>query len=239
MLDFVLSLLYPRRCVRCSKSGAFICDDCFAGISFLEFQICSVCQKGSIDGLTHPKCKTALSLDGLLSAISYKGVVKKLLYQFKYPPYLSSLKVELGKLFYEGLIQQELFARFTENPSVIIVAVPLHASRLRKRGYNQSELLAKELSAKTGISYSSNLLVRSAITIPQFRLKKDQRKKNMLGAFSINPKVKNVAKRKVVVLVDDIVTTGATLKECAKVLKKGGAVKVLGVTLAHEDQKNA
>lgn len=185
-----------------------------------------------MDGMTHPKCRTRYGIDGIISSIAYKGIVKKLVYQFKYRPYLSDLKTILGKLLYEGVIQQEAFEKFVSDKNVLITAVPLHKTRERKRGYNQSELLAKELSVSLKIPYCA-LLVRDRQTKPQFELKKEERTKNILGAFTQNPKLKT-QNLKCVILVDDITTTGATLRECAKMLKKSGAVKVLGITLAHE-----
>lgn len=234
MLDFFASLLYPKKCVRCRKGGAYICDSCFATINFLDFQICAVCQKGSIDGLTHPKCRTKFGIDGIISSIAYRGVVKKLLYQFKYSPFLSDLKEILGRVMYEGLIQQEAFSNFILQKNVYIISVPLHPNRLKTRGYNQAELLAKELSYKLNLKYVSGVLIRVQKTKPQFSLKKEQRRKNIIGAFDVNPKLKEKIKDKNFLLVDDISTTGSTLKECAKVLKKSGAGKVLGITLAHE-----
>lgn len=234
MFDFIASLLYPKRCVGCKKPDRYICDNCFSKISFLEYQLCGICQKGSIDGLTHPKCQAPQAIDGIISAIAYKGIVKKLLYQFKYKPFLSDLKTPLGKLFYEGLIQQEAFAKFVSRENVLITAVPLHVSRERKRGYNQSELLGIELSRMLFLPYVSNLIIRIKQTKPQFELKKDARKENLKGAFSLNIKFKNKIKGKNIILVDDITTTGTTLRECAKVLKQSGAGKVIGVTLAHE-----
>jgi len=201
----------------------------------LELQYCGECQKGSIDGMTHPKCLTKYGIDGILSAISYKGIVKKLMYQFKYPPYLSDLKGVLGRLLYEGITQQEAFSHFLSGERMcVIVPVPLHKKRMRVRGYNQSELLARELSVRLGLPLTSDVLKRVSETKPQFDLKKDERTKNILGAFSISEKFKTKLKGKNIVLVDDITTTGSTLKECAKVLKKSGVTKVLGVTLAHE-----
>lgn len=234
MIDFIASLIYPKRCVRCRAGGDYICDKCFAGISFLEYQLCAACQKGSIDGMTHPKCKTKFCIDGILSAIAYKGIVKKLLYQFKYRPYLSDLKGILSKLLYEGIIQQEAFIKFMDNKNIWITSVPLHRDRERKRGYNQSELLAKELSMKLNLPYISGLLIRKKQTKPQFELKKEERKKNILGAFELNPKFKSKLKNVNLIAFDDITTTGATLRECGKILKQGGVGKVLGVTLAHE-----
>lgn len=234
MLDFIVSLLYPKKCVKCRKSGSFICDNCLATIHFLESQFCPICQKGSVDGLTHPKCRTRNSVDGILSSLVYKGVVKKLIYQFKYPPYLSSLKLELGRLLYEGLIQQEAFISFISMENCVISFVPLHEKRLRKRGYNQSELLATELSQRVGMGKPAKLLLRILNTKPQFELKKEQRSNNIIGAFTVNPQCRNYIAGKNIILVDDILTTGSTLRECAKIIKKSGAKKVLGVTLAHE-----
>lgn len=234
MLSFIVSILYPKRCVRCKKHGDYICDNCLSTISFLNSQLCAVCQKGSIDGLTHPKCVTRLSIDGIISSIAYRGIVKKLIYQFKYPPYLSDLKSVLGKLLYEGLIQEEAFNAFVLRKNVWVVSVPLHTAREKKRGYNQSELLGKELSASIKKPFVKGLLIRKIQTKPQFELKRGERVKNILGAFQLNPKFKNNLKGANIIIVDDITTTGATLRECAKVLKANGVKKVLGVTLAHE-----
>ena len=184
--------------------------------------------------MTHPKCQTAYGVDGILSSIAYKGIVKKLLYQFKYHPYLSDLKVILGRLLYEGLIQQEAYERFVSGKNVWITAVPLHKSRERRRGYNQSELLAKELSKALNIEYVPSILGRIKATKPQFELKKEERIKNILGAFRVNSKFQNSLKGKRIILVDDIATSGATIRECGKILKQSGADNVLGVTLAHE-----
>ena len=175
-----------------------------AAIVFADNQLCAVCQKGSIDGLTHPKCRTRHEIDGILFSIAYKGIVKKLLYQFKYQPYLSDLKSILGKLLYEGIIQQEVFAALSQNKKILIIPVPLHPMRLKKRGYNQAELLAKELSLKTEIVCKSNILKRSKQTVPQFELKKEQRRENMRGAFSIEDKYKKEIIGKWVFLADDI-----------------------------------
>jgi len=233
VFDFIAEIFYPKRCVACRRPGSYICPEDFAKISFLEYQLCGVCQKGSIDGMTHPGCKTAHSIDGIISSIAYRGIVKKLLYQFKYRPFLTDLKVSLGRLFYEGIIQQEAFIKFIDK-NLIITAVPLHKSRERKRGYNQSELLAKELSKSLSFKYVPEVLIRQTNTKPQFSLKKEERRENLKGAFLLNSKFKEKIKGKRILLVDDITTTGATLRECAKILKRSGVGKVLGITLAHE-----
>ena len=158
-------------------------------------------------------------------------MVKRLIYQFKYQPHLTDLKELLTELFYEGIIQHEgLQNAFV--PSSIVVPIPLHAIKLRKRGYNQVEVLAKGIGKKTGIDVK-NILVRSKKTESQFQLDREKRRVNLQNAFVLQDKYKNEIKNKTIVLVDDVVTSGATLLEAAKILKRGGADKVYGITLAH------
>lgn len=219
----------------CRRGGGYICANCFAKISFVTSYFCAACGKGSIDGLTHPKCRTPQGIDGIISAIEYKGIVKKLIYQFKYEPYLSDLKKSLGRLLYEGIIQNEAFNTvLEEGKEVWITCVPLSKKRERRRGYNQSDLLGKELGGYLHVPYGSKLLIRKRETKPQFELKREERFKNMKGAFELDTKYKEKIKGKVVFIVDDITTTGSTLSECGKVLKKAGASTVLGVVLSHE-----
>lgn len=224
LLDFV----FPKYCVNCRKTGAYICANCFSFISFDVSMICLVCNKGSFDGLTHPKCKSKHAIDGAFCAISYKGVVKKLIYNFKYKPYLSDLKNSLVELFYESIIQQEIFQKaYVSSP--ILVPIPLHKTRLKARGYNHAKLLADGLSKKLNLPLIE-ILQRTKNTKFQFGLQLKGRKENLKGAFIINTKIPNAN----VFLVDDILTTGSTLLEAARILKKNGARKVWGVTLARD-----
>ena len=227
----VLDLLFPKRCVGCRSFGQYLCPHCFSQLSFSTTYVCFVCNRASLDGLTHPICKRAWTIDGIYSSLVYAGVVKRLIYQFKYQPHLTDLKELLTELFYEGIIQHEgLQNAFV--PSSIVVPIPLHAIKLRKRGYNQVEVLAKGIGKKTGIDVK-NILVRSKKTESQFQLDREKRRVNLQNAFVLQDKYKNEIKNKTIVLVDDVVTSGATLLEAAKILKRGGADKVYGITLAH------
>lgn len=246
-----LDILFPKRCVRCKKVGEYICPNCFARISFDTRLICLVCGKNSIEGLTHPACKGKYSIDGAFCGVVYKDIVRKLLYQFKYQPYLTDLQPILTDLLYESLIQQQAFvAALATKP--ILIPIPLSAKRLRQRGYNQAELYAKGLAEKFGLEIE-NLLVRTKETRPQFGLSREDRQENMKEAFSfvIANKVKQSQKKdeiaasvakgkpprndgKTAFLVDDILTTGSTLYEAAKILKKNGFEKVWGITFARE-----
>lgn len=239
-----LDFIFPKRCVNCRKFGAYICPNCFTYISFNETGTCIICQRPAFGGLTHPVCRGRFTPDGVFSSLVYKGVVKKLIYKFKYNPNLTDLKSVMGDFFYEGLIQKEQFYKLLVTKSVF-VPIPLHKTRARKRGYNQSLILAKGLSRRLNIEVL-DCLERVRDTKTQVGLKKEEREGNIKGAFRIRSNVilsgakdldSSVSpqndKARQVFLVDDVVTSGATLKEAANVLKRGGVGKVYGITLAH------
>lgn len=231
----ILDFIFPKYCVNCKKLGDYICPDCFSYISFDVFDFCLMCNKQSINGLTHKYCRKRLGIDGAFSVLQYKGIVKKLVYNFKYKPYfVSDLKSILSDLLYEGLIQKESFMQLFEElkDQLILAPIPLHKSKLRQRGYNQSELLARGLSEKFNLPVVS-VLKRVKNTKSQYGLKKDERKKNIAGAFEISPNIP-ISQDLNILLVDDILTTGSTLLEAAKVLKQNGVNNVWGITLARD-----
>ena len=169
----LLDILFPKRCVRCKKVGEYICTDCFARISFDIRLICLVCGKSSIDGLTHPSCKGKYTIDGAFCGVVYKDIVRKLLYQFKYQPYLTDLQPILTDLMYESLIQQSAFMQALQTQPVL-VPIPLSQLRLKQRGYNQAQLYAKGLAQKFGLEILPALL-RNKETRPQFGLSREDR----------------------------------------------------------------
>lgn len=162
---------------------------------------------------------------------------KKLIYNFKYNPYLLDLRKFLSDLLYESIVQNESFQRVLQSSKDwVLVPIPLYSSKLRSRGYNQSEILAEKLAKKFMLP-RANLLKRVKKTQTQVGLKLEQRRKNVKNAFEMNsPLIINSSsfKKTGVFLVDDIVTSGSTLSEAAKVLKRNGAGKVYGITLARD-----
>lgn len=227
----LLDFLFPKYCVNCRKLGSYLCANCFSYLSFDTHGICFVCGKSSIDSLTHPLCRTRYAIDGAFSAILYKGVARKLIFQFKYKPYVWDLRKVLGDLFFESIIQNEGFSKILETKP-ILVPIPLHSSKLKSRGYNHAAILADELAKRFNLPLAE-LLKRIKKTPSQSGLKKEERKKNVAGAFSLSPNIQ-ISQYPNILLVDDILTTGATLLEAAKVLKKGGVKKVFAVTLAQD-----
>lgn len=174
------------------------------------------------------------TLDGTFVAVAYKGVIRKLLYQLKYQPYLTDLIPDLAELGYEALIQNELFVQLLDEKPIFI-PIPLSAKRLRKRGYNQAHLLAKSLGRKFDVEVIE-LLKRVKDTKPQYGLKREERLQNMKDAFAYSSNAVRSSRdaRTIAILVDDVLTTGSTLNEAAKVLKKNGFEEVWGIALAKD-----
>ena len=160
----------------------------------------------------------------------YTGVVKKLVYQFKYQPYLTDLKTVLLDLMLDSLSQQEQAYKVLTTDAVL-APIPLEKGKYRKRGYNQAGILAKGVGQKIG-KETQDLLLRRKKTASQFSLNREQRKQNIRDAFVVSQKL-DAATVQQIILIDDLVTSGATLLEAAKVLKKAGVKKVYGIALAH------
>ncbi len=151
--------------------------------------------------------------------------------KFKYDPYLTGIKKVLADLFYEGLIQKEEFHKVLTPRKAILVPIPLYHARERKRGYNHAHILAHELSKKLNLP-TIKILRRIRNTKTQADLGKEERKKNLKDAFEIDSKFGSQIKGSQIFLVDDIFTTGSTLLEAGKILKKQSALSVWGLTLA-------
>lgn len=234
MLELLLNFIFPKRCVGCKKFGEYLCSSCFAKISFAQKYFCGVCGHASYNGLTHPKCESKYSIDGVFPILNYHGLLKKILYQYKYNPHLSDLTCVLGDFLYEGFIQNEILMKDMQKEECVFIAVPLHEKRQKTRGYNQSELLAEYVSKKLERKCPKGVIIRSKNTTPQFKLPKSERHENIKGAFDVVKK--ETIQSLTVFLIDDITTTGATLLECANVLKRNGAGKVYGIALGHEEK---
>jgi ComF family protein len=224
VLGSLLDLVFPPRCVACRRPGAWLCAACLAGVSYLSVPLCSHC--GEPLSVTRHCSRLANHLprlDGLRSAAWHEGALRTALHQFKYRQ-LRVLRGPLGEVLTRAWRQSPL-------PEAIdlLLPVPLHARRVRERGYNQSLLLAQELARATGLSLAERSLVRVRHTRPQVGLRAAERLSNVDGAFAYQGPA--LAGRRVC-LIDDICTTGATLQACAIPLRAAGAGAVYAYTLA-------
>ena len=156
----------------------------------------------------------------------YKEDIRKLIIDYKFND-----KSYLYKIFSEIIINnKKIYGNLKKYD--IIIPVPIHKKRKRQRGYNQSELIAKEIAKKTKIKYEPKCLVKKINTKPQSLLNKNDRRRNIKNAYKINNKEKLQDKK--IILFDDIYTTGSTVNECSRILIKNGAKEVLVLTLAKD-----
>ncbi len=228
LLDFkekALDFLFPRRCIGCGAEGDFICPACLKLAVPIEMPFCPICGKPQKRAGMCSGCagwKPAVS--GIRSAFCFEGVAREAVHQLKYN-HIKALAPVMAKLMASYLKKYPV-------PGEVLVPVPLHQARLRERGYNQSELIAGELSRLTGLEVSEGCLIRRRNTPSQARTANvTERRKNIAGAFESRG---NSLAGKKVILIDDVATSGATLDECARVLKDSGAASVWGFTFARE-----
>ena len=233
MSNFFLDLFFPKKCLGCGEWGDYLCANFFNFIKTIDRPICPLCHRPSIGGMSHPRCQQPWGLDGLTSVFSYQGIIKKAIIKLKYK-FVTDLAETILELFLSFIGEDKVFTDFLQD-KIFLVPVPLHWTRENWRGFNQAELLGKMISQKLEIIILPDLLVRKRFTQPQSKLKKKARQENIKGAFGFNKKkFPNIflSQHPSILLFDDVWTTGATMKNCAQVLKKNGAKKVWGLTLA-------
>ncbi len=246
LLNFFIDALYPRRCRRCgggpvdrrrtvdgadlrgrsTGSTGFFCESCARDIYPIKSPLCAVCGVPFPDGSgdDHP-CFDCLSQSpgytAARAAVEYKGTVREAIHIYKYGR-LRAMQEFLGPLMADAA-----GAFFPD--AEIAAAVPLHRRRLARRGFNRSRFLAKYAAQTLDIPLNLDALTRIRYTRPQVELSQAEREANVKGAFAVEG---DVFEGRRVLLVDDVYTTGATVRECAKVLKKAGAEKVYVLTVA-------
>lgn len=206
----ILELIYPKTCGMCEEiSKSYICNKC-------KLKLKKLLKLNTI----HYKDKYFNSHTYLFK---YEGIIRERLLQYKFRE-----KSYLYKFFSEIILNN---CNIINNYDIIL-SVPIHIKRKIERGYNQSELIANELSKIAGIEFCNNILVKEVNNSPQSTLNKTERMKNVLGIYRVEnaQKIQN----KSILLLDDIYTTGYTVNECAKVLKQNGADKVSILTLAKD-----
>lgn len=232
VLAGLADLVFPPRCVSCDagmESRPDLCGDCRAGIRTIRSPLCPICGEpfASEADTDHPCGSCLIRRPPFAAARSlgrYEGTLMALLHRFKYREE-SSLAGPLGDLLAAGD-----YPGFRIGDADLVVPVPLHRRRLRERGFNQSLLLARAVGRRHGIPVEARSLRRAVATEPQVSLGRNERERNVRGVFAVEDGARIRDKR--ILLVDDVYTTGSTLKECARVLLKAGAGEVLVLTLA-------
>ena len=235
LAGLALDLLLPLRCVGCSAEGRFICASCEAALPRLEGPYCRACARQastptSDDQAGNWLCSwcamSPLNVDGIRAPYTLAGAARQMVYELKYRG-VKAGACDMGRLL----------AAFLEAGRVtadVLVPVPLHTRRKRNRGYNQAELLAKEVGMRSGISVDAALLRRTRNTTSQVTLRdRYTRRRNTEGAFECASSLESSR----VLLIDDVVTTGGTMSACADALRAAGANSVWGLAFARTQDR--
>ena len=232
LIKGVLNAIYPPRCLNCNAAlGLFnneiLCGICYGKIRLNRAPFCKRCGRSSaVEGDSCSHCAThKYNFDRAYSACIYEGVIRECIHKFKYN---SSLQAR--GLFY-GLMS-DFAQRYLDMINFdLIIPIPLHRVKLRQRTFNQSKILAKNISDRFGIPLLENNLIKTRFGKPQIKLQYSQRFKEIKDSFKMLRPFK--VKDKACLLIDDVFTTGATANECSRVLRGAGASKVIVFTLAN------
>jgi competence protein ComFC len=236
MLGALINLLYPALCRVCSKKidkfDHNICGDCGKKIKERLPPFCVKCGKrlkGEPELIdTCPDCKKdTLYFDRAWSACHYDDPLKSLIHDFKYKK-ITSLSTDFTDMLINFIKKHNIGIDCD-----MILSIPMHPDRLLKREINHSDILARDLGKKLGISCRENTLRKTKNTLPQSKLKREARIKNLHLSFSL--KDNSAVRNKNILLVDDLFTTGSTVNECSRLLKNSGARRVEIITLARGD----
>ena len=232
LLNFIMSILFPRTCSLCGKTMPFsseqnVCNQCLENVPKLEGLICNKCSLPLPDGgATCSDCKNNRDIyfEVLKAPYTYSTQMQKLIKKLKYSK-RTFLAKDLSVKLAEFIVKENIDKNID-----VVVPVPMHWFKKWKRGYNQAELLAKNVAELINKPVC-NALIRTKYTKPQFNLRKQERRENLENMFVLNKKYVEQIKNKRILLIDDIATTCSTANQCAKVLKNLKA-KVVVVALA-------
>lgn len=215
-LIFFEDLIFPPCCLICGKiSKKYLCKNCK-----------NMLKKKAIFKIETTK-KEEYNFEKYCYIFEYKNEIRNLILNYKFHD-----KSYLYKVFSEIILKNKKIYGFLKKYDIII-PIPIHKKRKKQRGYDQSELIAKEIVKNIeNIKYENNIIEKTKNTLPQSSLNKNQRQKNVQGVYRVTNEEK--IKNKKIILFDDIFTTGNTVNECAKILKEKGAKEVLVLTLAKD-----
>ena len=252
--NWVLDVIFPKICLGCGEltgKGDFdyVCKKCFGKVSVKNSFECIGCKRQTRLGLTCVLCQkenpigpernregsqrasVSYGVDQLLIAAELSDfLVEKMIKVYKYK-FVYNMAVPLSVIAKKCIrkLLSRSFNVFGDSP--LIIPVPLHIRRLNWRGFNQAELLAKNIADTYHMSYDGNILIKIVNSRHQANIRpKEERIDNVKGSFAVIES--EAVKNRTIILVDDICTTGATLNECAKILKEGGAKRIIGFVIA-------
>jgi len=238
-LKWVWDLIFPKHCLGCQTEGTYLCPKCRNNLTVKKSVACPTCGRRSPDGRLCSRCrkKRGSPLAGLLVAADWENLLlRRLIYAYKYS-IIKELCLPLSEIMV-NFLKTAKPTSWGAAENIIFIPVPLHPRRQVWRGFNQSELLAKIVAQNFSTEFRNDIVCRSRHTFPQMELDNPlSRRDNIKNAFALNPKLSpesfsEILKNKIVVLVDDVATTTATLEECARALKPLKPKEIWGLVIA-------
>ncbi|MFC1656367.1 ComF family protein [Patescibacteria group bacterium] len=219
----LVDLIFPKKCVGCKKEGSYLCLICKKKIVLIQKPFCPACHKLTVNGQYCSRCRSHFALTGVLIAAHYDDPLKQAIQISKYQKIYTLYKELSSLVLYR-------FQLGLPRGSLLLCSIPLYPVRKLSRGFNQSEIITQELSQNLDIEILQGLK-RIKNTQSQAKLSRKKRFENVKNAFQFCGD-KNSISGKTILLVDDVITTGATLSSAAKPLLNAGVRNVWGVVLA-------
>jgi ComF family protein len=221
--DDILSLLFPRLCYACGnhllRNEKLICTECYILIPRTNYHLV---EDNPVSRLFWGRCR--IEKASAFSFYTKDSRIRKLIHNLKYKG-IREVGFELGKIYGQSLMRSDFLDGID-----LIIPVPLHSSKMRIRGFNQSDIISTGLSEATGVPLGASILERISISETQTKKSRYDRWINVEGIFNVNDPEK--IKGKHILLIDDVITTGSTLESCAVELLKNEGVKVSVAALA-------
>ena len=227
LLHSLSNLFFPPQCFCCNQridSSEILCEKCSNELIGLKENSCVFCNKNTVNSFICEECKQEYPFDEVVSVYTFNLPLQRMIRHFKYNEF-KKIGTFLGCKLADRISKYPFHSQID-----YILPVPLHKTKKRFRGFNQSEIIAKALSVKLNIPILKNVLKRKKFTQTQTKLKKHEREKNVANAFQI--KKFGTIENKSLLLVDDVLTTGSTMKSIALLLKENLAKHIYVCTLA-------
>ncbi|MEA1909640.1 MAG: ComF family protein [Patescibacteria group bacterium] len=221
----VWDLFFPPKCASCNRGGKWFCDGCKAQLKPIKTSICFGCGRLTEDFKICKRCRYKFKFSRcFVGCVWREGILRKILHKYKYGR-VRVLSYDLGDILINIIKSYSC-------EDLIITSVPLHFKKRWQRGFNHSALLASVVTQKISGTYIENLLIKTKPTKAQVGLSRKDRLKNLQNSFEVNLRHASAIQGRTILIIDDVITTGATINACADALKRLGAKEVWGLVIA-------